>query len=80
MVVDLGPPVAYTVGMTRPTGERWHQVWFGHLALSEALSRGEITVEGPADLVRSVPRWLTLSPFAPRVAAHREGSSTQAAR
>jgi DNA-binding HxlR family transcriptional regulator len=39
-------------------------VWMGDAALAAALSRRAIELEGPADLVRSFPKWFGLHPFA----------------
>lgn len=39
-------------------------VWRGDLGWSEALRSGDIAVQGPETVRRSVPRWFTLSPFA----------------
>ena len=50
----------------------FYQVWFGRLALSEALRRGLIELEGPAPLVRSFSRWFAFSHFASAVRAARE--------
>lgn len=41
-----------------------HRVWIGRLAMSEALRRGVVQVEGPPDLARQFPGWLALSSFA----------------
>ena len=39
-------------------------VWMGDAGLAAALGRRAIELEGPADLVRSFPRWFGLHPFA----------------
>jgi DNA-binding HxlR family transcriptional regulator len=40
------------------------QVWMGELPFSTALSRGTIRLQGPSELVRQLPSWLQLNPFA----------------
>ncbi|HMA37684.1 MAG TPA: winged helix-turn-helix transcriptional regulator [Chloroflexia bacterium] len=47
----------------------FYQVWFGQLALGEALRRGLVEIEGPGLLVQSFPRWFALSHFASAVRA-----------
>lgn len=56
------------------------QVWQGDIAWSDAIRSGNIVVEGPTNLRRALPRWLTLSPFAsvPRVPQKWPGSSARA--
>ena len=39
-------------------------IWRGHLSWAGAVSRGDLRVEGPVDLRRSVPQWFALSVFA----------------
>jgi hypothetical protein len=41
------------------------QVWRGDLDWHTALRSGNVTITGPEELRRSVPRWFTLSAFAP---------------
>jgi DNA-binding HxlR family transcriptional regulator len=58
---DPGYPVAVTV----TTSLRCLvEVWRGDLSWSDALRSGAITVQGPENLRRTVPRWFTLSVFA----------------
>lgn len=40
------------------------QVYLGHLELRRAMADGLIEVEGPRDLLRALPSWLGVSPFA----------------
>jgi DNA-binding HxlR family transcriptional regulator len=42
----------------------FHQVWVGHLSLTEALRRVLIELDGPRALTRAFPGWLALSVFA----------------
>jgi DNA-binding HxlR family transcriptional regulator len=59
---DPGFPVAVTV-----TARLRHmvEIWRGDLRWPEALRSGAVTVEGPQTLRRALPRWFTLSAFAP---------------
>jgi DNA-binding HxlR family transcriptional regulator len=41
-----------------------HQIWLGRLSFAEALSRELVVLDGPADLVKAFPSWLSLSVFA----------------
>jgi hypothetical protein len=41
------------------------EVWRGDLRWPEALRSGAVTVDGPQPLRRALPRWFTLSAFAP---------------
>jgi DNA-binding HxlR family transcriptional regulator len=41
-----------------------HRVWLGHQSLGNALQRGHVELDGPAELVRAFPDWLALSIFA----------------
>ncbi|MFN8593854.1 MAG: winged helix-turn-helix transcriptional regulator [Thermomicrobiales bacterium] len=41
-----------------------HRVWLGQQSFADALSRGQIELDGPRDLVRAFPDWLELSVFA----------------
>jgi DNA-binding HxlR family transcriptional regulator len=59
---DPGFPVAVTVTARL---RRMVEVWRGDLRWPEALSSGAVTVEGPQTLRRALPRWFTLSDFAP---------------
>lgn len=60
--VDPGFPVAVTVtGSLR----RMVEIWRGDRPWADALRSGGIDIEGPAALRRAVPRWFTLSVFAP---------------
>ena len=59
---DPGHPVAVTVtGSLR----RIVEVWRGDVKWPDALRSGALTIHGPAALRRAVPRWFTLSNFAP---------------
>jgi len=46
-------------------------IWMGDLTWTDALRVGDLVVDGPEDLRRSLPAWFRLSPFAavPRVEA-----------
>jgi DNA-binding HxlR family transcriptional regulator len=59
---DPGFPVAVTV-----TARLRHmvEIWRGDLRWPEALHSGAVFVEGPQTLRRALPRWFTLSTFAP---------------
>ena len=58
---DPGHPVAVTVtGSLRCMTE----VWRGDVSWPDALRSG-LTIQGPATLRRALPRWFTLSDFAP---------------
>lgn len=50
-------------------GTALHAVWFGHQSLNHARELGDIVIDGPPHLVKTFPKWFTLSTFAPRVAA-----------
>jgi len=41
-----------------------HRVWMGHQSLGNALQRGQVELDGPAELARAFPDWLALSMFA----------------
>ena len=41
-----------------------HRVWLGHQSLENALTRGDIALDGPRELTRAFPGWLALSTFA----------------
>ena len=59
---DPGYPVAVTVtGSLR----RMTEVWRGDIGWQDALRSGGLSIEGPPALRRAVPRWFTLSDFAP---------------
>jgi DNA-binding HxlR family transcriptional regulator len=47
-----------------------YRVWVGHIDYHAAVRRGEIVVDGPRDLVRSLPEWFMWSPMARFVRAH----------
>lgn len=51
----------------RGAGRTWHEIWYGHRRLAQAIGAGDIAVDGTAELIRAFPEWLTLSPFAPDV-------------
>jgi hypothetical protein len=59
---DPGFPVAVTVTASL---RRLVEVWRGDLGWPEALRSGAVTVAGPPTLRRALPRWFTLSTFAP---------------
>jgi DNA-binding HxlR family transcriptional regulator len=60
--IDPGFPVAVTVSGSL----RWLvQVWRGDLGWGDALRSGSLALEGPERLRRAMPRWFTLSQFAP---------------
>ncbi|WP_192829957.1 winged helix-turn-helix transcriptional regulator [Mycobacterium sp. UM_Kg1] len=56
------------------SGRLWHQIWFGHRRLEDAIATGEILVEGPAKLARALPKWFALSPFASDVLAAKSAA------
>lgn len=41
------------------------EIWRGDCRWPDALRSGKVTIQGPAALRRAVPRWFTLSVFAP---------------
>jgi DNA-binding HxlR family transcriptional regulator len=59
---DPGYPVAVTVTASL---RRMVEVWRGDLGWPGALRSGAVTLAGPEALRRALPRWFTLSPFAP---------------
>jgi len=59
---DPGHPVAVTVtGSLR----RMVEVWRGDVSWPDALRSGGLAIQGPPSLRRALPRWFTLSDFAP---------------
>ena len=34
------------------------RIWIGHLEIENALSSGELVLDGSAELARSLPRWI----------------------
>jgi DNA-binding HxlR family transcriptional regulator len=54
-LTDPGRDVDLTVWATLET---LIHVWLGHLTIEDALSSGEVTVDGSAELARSLPRWI----------------------
>lgn len=40
------------------------EYWLGHTELTDAVRRGDLTMHGPAPLVRAVPTWFKQSSFA----------------
>jgi DNA-binding HxlR family transcriptional regulator len=63
-VCDADPGYPVTVSVTGSL-RRMTEVWRGDLSWSDALRSGVLTVQGPAAFRRAVPRWFTLSDFAP---------------
>ncbi|BBY63629.1 winged helix-turn-helix transcriptional regulator [Mycolicibacterium helvum] len=57
------------------SGRLWHEIWYGHRDLSQAIAANEIIVEGPAKLVRSLPKWFAMSPFSTEVLAAKRVNS-----
>jgi DNA-binding HxlR family transcriptional regulator len=59
---DPGHPVTVTItsGLRRMV-----EVWRGDVTWTAALRTNDITIDGPRELCRAVPRWFTLSGFAP---------------
>ncbi|CAM3162466.1 hypothetical protein BST27_20460 [Mycobacterium intermedium] len=51
------------------SGRTWHEIWYGHRQLKQAIADGDIIIEGPAKLARAFPKWFALSPFSADVAA-----------
>jgi DNA-binding HxlR family transcriptional regulator len=41
-----------------------HRVWLGHQTLANALTSGDVVLDGPRELTRAFPAWLALSTFA----------------
>ncbi len=42
----------------------FHRIWIGHVQLADALHDGHVRIDGPTDLVRAFPGWLSYSVFA----------------
>ena len=62
-VCDADP--GYPVAVTMTTSLRhMTEVWRGDLSWPDALRSGAITLQGPENLRRAVPRWFTLPAFA----------------
>ncbi len=59
---DPGLPVAVTVTASL---RRMTEIWRGDTTWSQALRGGELKLDGPPALRRALPRWFTLSDFAP---------------
>lgn len=59
---DPGYPTAVTVTASL---RRMTEIWRGDLGWPEALRSGAVTIQGPHALCRALPRWFTLSVFAP---------------
>lgn len=53
-------------------GSTWHQIWYGHQPLTQAITTGTITIDGPTKLARAFPKWFSLSPFAPDVTTRHD--------
>lgn len=54
----------------------FHSVWIGHAQLTDAIREGLIRIDGPSDLVRAFPSWLSYSVFAHiRPARDRAGAT-----
>jgi DNA-binding HxlR family transcriptional regulator len=60
-LTDPGLDVELTVETTLRT---MVDVWMGDRDISDAVDCGHITLKGPAELARTFPTWLLLSPFA----------------
>lgn len=60
---DFDPGFPVTVGVVADLPTMVH-IWRGDLTWAAALRRGDLTLEGPADVRRALPHWLKLSPFA----------------
>lgn len=56
-----GLPVAVVVSAQL---RAFAEVWIGHKKLADAVREGLVSFEGPRHLVRELPSWLKLSPFA----------------
>jgi DNA-binding HxlR family transcriptional regulator len=41
-----------------------HRVWLGHQSFANALTSGDVSLDGPRELTRAFPDWLALSHFA----------------
>jgi DNA-binding HxlR family transcriptional regulator len=54
-----------------------HRVWIGRQDIWEALERGLIRLEGPPELERAFPTWLSRSPFAAVPPAPGAGSGVR---
>ena len=59
---DPGYPVAVAVTASLRS---MTEVWRGDLSWAEALGSGAVTIQGPEIMRRALPRWFTLSAFAP---------------
>ena len=58
------PPGFETDLVVRADALSFHRVWLGHQSFADALGRGQIALDGAADLERGFPAWLALSQFA----------------
>lgn len=45
----------------------FYRIWLGYMSLAQAMRQGLVSIDGTPALVRSFPKWLALSPFAPAV-------------
>ncbi|MCR8896833.1 helix-turn-helix transcriptional regulator [Gordonia sp. GONU] len=66
---DPGYDVTVTV---TGSGTTWHEVWYGHRTLDDALTTGAITLDGVRSVTRAFPKWFALSMFASTVAENAE--------
>jgi DNA-binding HxlR family transcriptional regulator len=62
--VCLKPPGFDSDLIVRADVSLLYQVWVGHIDYHVAVRRGDITVEGPRELARALPRWFMWSPMA----------------
>jgi DNA-binding HxlR family transcriptional regulator len=70
--VCLKPPGFDTDVTVRSDLAFFYRVWLGAIDYASATRGGAVRVEGPAALVRDLPRWFMWSPMAPIVRADRE--------
>ena len=57
-----------------------YRVWLAQRDYDAAIRCGELSVEGPRDLVRALPHWFMWSPMAPLVRADRERRASRRPR
>jgi hypothetical protein len=55
-----------------------HRVWLGHQSFADALSKRQIELDGPRELVRAFPDWLALSHFASIKGMYRASAAATA--
>lgn len=52
----------------RASSRVWHEVWYGHRSIRDAIANGNLDLSGDDDLIAQFVDWFRLSPFADAVA------------